>query len=213
MFSAALKLKSGLQIRTGTGALNSKLSDPGLFSKGRCLLLPLLIGILGTACNSASLHDLVVCGAQERAEALLARRPEAVRDKNELGKTPLHYATHAGQVDMMALLLAHDADLQAQDQTGMSALHVAAMAGQQEAAQWLLTHGALLEAKDHFGDTPLHTAAAFGEGGLVRFFASQGANIQGVNKAGLTPMALAQKYHRDQVVKVIQRLLVQQEKG
>lgn len=80
----------------------------------------------------------------------------AARDR-QLGSTALHYAAHRGRLEIVKLLLDHDADPGAVERgSGTTALHWAAEGGEPEVVKLLLARGAALERRDEwFGLTPL----------------------------------------------------------
>jgi ankyrin repeat protein len=94
--------------------------------------------------------------------ALLAADATLVAARDADASTPLHYAVWKGHLDLVELLLAAGADVNAQNQNdhwGTTPLHAAAHANQKAIAALLLAHGADLEARDGNGKTPLdHTA-------------------------------------------------------
>jgi hypothetical protein len=154
-----------------------------------------------------SIHDVVAGGTVEQAEAMLQSRPELVQARNKAEqRTPLHYAVRNARLDMMPLLVAHGADVDAQDITGMTPLHIAAWMGLREEAMWLLDQGAALEPRDHFGDTPMHTAAIF-HGGLIWPLRSRGADLQAQNHEGATPLELARRNGNERAAAEIARRL------
>ena len=154
-------------------------------------LFLLSLAMLPLGC-AQSLHDTVSRGDIAGVKAMLQAEPGLVHQTNELDKTPLHYAVHYKQVEMLPILLEHGADLNAKDITGLTPLHVAAIIGQRDSAEWLLAHGADLEPKDNFGDTPVHTAAIF-HGGLFTTLQKHGASLTATNTAGKTPLDLARE--------------------
>jgi len=168
--------------------------------------LLLLAATLLSGCG-ASLHDAVARGERETVQALISERPAAVHDRNELGKTPLHYAVTFKQEAMMALLVDAGAELDAQDNTGMTPLHVAAMLGRKDEARWLMEAGAAMDVSDHFGDRPVHTAALCGQGRVLKCLVDAGARLDERNHAGKTPLDLARSKAHDRVAAYIEKRL------
>jgi ankyrin repeat protein len=173
---------------------SEKLSPLSPFTAGLntlAILCCLSLALLPLGC-AQSLHDTVSRGDLAQVRAMLAADPSLVHSTNELHKTPLHYAVHYKQLDILPILLEHGADLNAKDITGLTPLHVAAIIGQRESAEWLLSQGAELEPRDNFGDTPVHTAALF-HGGLLAVLEKHGASLDATNNAGKTPLDLARE--------------------
>jgi ankyrin repeat protein len=61
-----------------------------------------------------------------------------------------------GHKDVVELLLANKADVNAKSNGGWTPLHEAAMSGHKEVAGLLLANKAEVNAKDNKGETPLH---------------------------------------------------------
>jgi cytohesin len=79
------------------------------------------------------------------------------------GWTPLHLAAQIGDTEMIVLLLANKADIEAKSQNLRSTpLHVAAQHGQTAAVKLLLERGASTQAKDRQGKTAWDLAAEAG---------------------------------------------------
>jgi len=98
-------------------------------------------------------------GQTQVVKALLAMDPNLVQARDTDGSTPLHCATWKGHPEVVALLLAAGADVNAQNQNehwGTTPLHAAAHADQAAIAQMLLDHGADLHAQDLAGQPPMH---------------------------------------------------------
>ena len=77
---------------------------------------------------------------------------------NKPGWTPLHYAATGGDAEILAMLLAHDADLNAASPNGTTPLMMAARYGSPECVQLLLQAGANPELKNQMGLTALDFA-------------------------------------------------------
>ncbi|CAL9016733.1 unnamed protein product [Prunus brigantina] len=63
-------------------------------------------------------------------ETMVSKNPGIIREVDELGWTPLHYAALGGNLEAARVLLQLDSDASyILDKSGISALHVAAYAG------------------------------------------------------------------------------------
>ena len=80
-----------------------------------------------------------------------------ISDKN--GTKPLHLSARGGLLNIMEILLRHNADVNAQrilSGRGYSALHLAAAGGDLKMCRVLLNYKAELDVRDYDGCTPLH---------------------------------------------------------
>lgn len=76
--------------------------------------------------------------------------------------TPLMEAASAGHVEIIRLLIQHNADVNAQSSTGNTPLMYACAAGRVDAVKELLAAGANIEDHNENGHTPLMEAASAG---------------------------------------------------
>lgn len=109
------------------------------------------------------------------------------------GRTPLHHAAFANDVDQVEELLRSGSDPNVSDRKGFTPLHLAAQEGAVEAARALLDGGATVDSVNIYGNTPLSTATfnSRGRGDLIELFRSRGADPWHINKSGQTPVGLA----------------------
>jgi ankyrin repeat protein len=100
-------------------------------------------------------------GQSARIKELLAEDNALINARDKDGSTPLHCATWKGQAEVVSLLLAAGADVNAENANehwGTTPLHAAAHANQAAIAQMLIDQGADVNAKDMEGRTPMfHT--------------------------------------------------------
>jgi uncharacterized protein len=109
------------------------------------------------------------------------------------GRTPLHYAALANDVDALSRMLGEGADPNVPDRDGFTALHFAAQQGAVAAAEALLDGGAEADAANRYGNTPLYTAVfnSRGPGELIRLLRRHGADPWHEGNTGQTPAGLA----------------------
>jgi len=170
--------------------------------------ITVLILTAGIAFTVIYIH-YIQCSAAERAiqakspaglTIVLDKHPELLNRPNKKnGFTPLHLAVMANQTNMVELLLARGAALDAADRYGLTPLHKAAAFNRLEFARMLMDNGADPQA---FGlkyglirVAPIHLAAEAGFTGMVRLFLDQGVDInlrtQGKNQVTGLHMAAA----------------------
>jgi hypothetical protein len=104
------------------------------------------------------IHDAAKSGDLAKVQALLKENPKVVFSKDALGYTPLHMAAWKARNDVVELLLANKAEVNARD-SGVTPLHLAAAMGTRETVKLLLANKAEVNARDTHGYTSLHCAA------------------------------------------------------
>ena len=93
--------------------------------------------------------------------------------------------------ELLQLLIARGANVNAADIDGLTALHVACRGDYMTLVPILLDSGADVHAETSSGATPLHFAAATGDTALVQRLLESGANVDASSKAGLTALKQA----------------------
>jgi 5'-AMP-activated protein kinase catalytic alpha subunit len=122
------------------------------------------------------LHDAVEKGEVEKAQTILERggvHVDATLHHTQTGVTPLHRAARRGDMEMLRLLLAEGADMEAKTDLGggRRALHWACRFDQADAAKELLRHGCDVTAvTSRRGRTGWDIALAYGSKAVVELF-------------------------------------------
>lgn len=117
------------------------------------------------------------------------------------GRTALHLAVQLQDSNVLPLLLAQGAGLNATDQQGLTPLHLAAAQPSPRLAVRLLAAGAAVngypqvaqcpDCPDGRGSTPLHEAVRTGNPAIVRLLLAAGASLNACDAGQQTPLHLA----------------------
>ncbi len=172
--------------------------------------IPFVVLLLAAGVAFAALYmRYVQSSAAERAiqsqslselTSTLAKHPELLNKPNKSsGFSPLHLAVMANQSNMVALLLAKGADVNARDRYNMTPLHKAVAFNRLEFAGMLMDKGAdPLAFGRKYGlirVAPIHLAAEAGFTEMVRLFLDRGVDLnlrtQGTNQVTCLHMAAA----------------------
>lgn len=136
------------------------------------------------------------------------RRGTGVNVQDSGGYSALHHACLNGHMDIVKLLLSHEASPNLPDMRGSSPLHLAAWAGEEEIVKMLLGHPyrpANPNSQTIEKETPLHCAAQHGHTGALSLLLAHEADPNMRNTRGETPMDLACQYGRLQAVQILIR--------
>jgi len=104
---------------------------------------------------------------------------------DKLGRTPLHWATFNGDMDIVSMLLVAGADVNARDNDGYTPLHKAVWKGRLDCVRALLERGADLLASVK-GFTPIHLAVQANDMACTLLLMRHGDNIHSKDNDGLT---------------------------
>ena len=134
------------------------------------------------------------------AQVLIVWPKTDVNKLNPKGESPLMMAALKGQQDVVAKLMARDADV---NKPGWTPLHYAASGGHVEIMKKLLEAFAFIDAQSPNGTTPLMMAAMYGSSDAVKLLLDEGADTAMKNQQGMTALDFAQRGRRPDAVGLI----------
>jgi len=141
---------------------------------------------------------------------LLHRHGSSVDPRSDMRWSPLHWAAHSGDIELVRVLVELKADISAQSQSAQTPLHVASYSGSPDClkvARYLLEHGADVNARMEDGSTPLHRASENSHVEVARVLIEHGADIDAEDDGGQTPLQVVSGNRPDEIVKL--RLLLE----
>ena len=115
-----------------------------------------------------------------------ANTDEAIEDCS-----PLWVAAATGHLNVMKLLIDHNADVDGRNATNSTPLRAAAYDGRLEIVSCLVENGADVNARDEFESTPLMISCSNGNMDVASYLIEQGANYHLQDKAGDTSLHYA----------------------
>ena len=137
------------------------------------------------------LFTVAVFGFPALVELLLDKGID-VNARNSLQATPLHAASRSGQLEVVRVLLARNADVNAKDRVFKGTpLHDASDRGYSEVVKELLAKNADVNARDKRQFTPLHLASWSGRLDIVRLLIDSGADVNAFDENHFTPLNFA----------------------
>lgn len=152
-------------------------------------------------------------GNASRLKDILESHPNLANTENNDGLTPLGFAAHFGNKDVVQVLLDHGADIDAVSHSKITfipsntPLH-AAIAGERnmDVIKMLLTHDAQTNIFDNNGHTCLHSAAFHDDNiEIIRLLIEHGADVNARVEGGDTALSLAIKQGNNNVAELLRQ--------
>lgn len=148
-----------------------------------------------------SLIDTAVGGGHvDVVEYLLQNGSSLCCPSNDDGRSSLEIAAQMNHPRMVAFLLSHDVDVNAQGHDGWTALHFAACENNQEMAAMLLDRMGKIDAKTMTGLTPFHVAIEIGSREVAEYLLTRGANSAIKSRNNWTPLHTAANHGHSKLV-------------
>lgn len=132
----------------------------------------------------AAVQALLEHGADANARTRSKEFRRQMLYRSPAGETPLHLAR--GNAEVLELLVAKGADVNARDALGQTPLHVAGWSA--DGMKVLLAHGADVNARDNAGKTPLVEAMQYLDTQAFDALLARGADVNATDGKGRTPL-------------------------
>jgi ankyrin repeat protein len=167
-----------------------------------------LLAVFAAVTLQAAAGDLRLVHAGKQRDmaamrSLLKQRVE-VNTPDVDGMTPLHWAAHWDELEIVKLLLAAGANPKAANRYGVTPLHEASLVSNVPMMEALLKAGAQPNVAYGSGETPLMTAARTGNVNAVKLLAEHGADINAAEEyRGQTALMFAAAENHAGVVKFL----------
>lgn len=157
------------------------------------------------------LFQAVQSGDAAKVKEIIAAHPQLANTETQDGLTPLGYAAHFGNAEVVRVFLELGADVNAVSHSSISfipsntALH-AVIAGERslEVIKLLLAKGADTTILDSNGHTSLHSAAFHDDNlEIIRLLMEHGADVNASADGGDTPLSLAVQQGHENVASLL----------
>ena len=149
------------------------------------------------------LYYATLCDFRDLVEHLIITHPRDINARGGYHCTPLHAAIVKGNVDIVALLLEHGAEMATWNLKNRSPLYEAARRGCLDVVRLLLYHHVDVNSRNGTEGTPLSTASQEGELEVAQTLLQHGAAVDSRDKDGWTPLILASHNGHLDVVRLL----------
>jgi ankyrin repeat protein len=135
------------------------------------------------------LHQAAKHGHEKLVRLLLLLGKEAnLEEKDNEGRTALHWAALEGNMIVAQLLVENRANIEMRDSSGQTALHIAAENNHKAIVKLLLDKGSNVDPRDNKGRTPLLQAVHNGSEAAVKLLLDKGADKDSKDDDNETPL-------------------------
>ena len=170
----------------------------------KSLLLIFSLSFLSSVAVAAPIHDAAETGNLQEVQRLINAGASVNRETAWFRRTPLQIASFNGQLEMVRLLLANKAYVNARNTDDRTALHHASIKGYFEIAKLLLANKADVNVKTkQTRRTPLHFASDEGHLEVAKLLIENEADVNSRTLFNWTPLDFAKAKENNAVVQYL----------
>ncbi|WP_264688688.1 ankyrin repeat domain-containing protein [Wolbachia endosymbiont (group B) of Catoptria pinella] len=144
-----------------------------------------------------------ILNLQESSLPLEVSSSSDIEAQGKFKRTPLHFASEAGEWDKVRLLLDRGANIEVQDEFGYTPIFLATQSGKWSVVELLLNYSANIDAQDKEGRTLLCFAVSGNNLDMIQFLVDRGASIEAQDKSDYTPILYAAQSGKWDVLKLL----------
>ena len=111
-----------------------------------------------------------------------------IRNRDDHGFSPLHWAAKEGHLYIIQMLLNKGARVNATNMGDDTALHLAAAHGHRDCVQYIIKHNGDVNAQNEHGNTPLHYACFWNYQSIAELLIEHNSSVTICNKDNETPI-------------------------
>ena len=158
------------------------------------MVLPVELGAAAIGGNTAAIQEWLSTGTRDPDE-----------DDGYRGETLLYKAASRGHIEMIRVILAHGASVNASNTYGMTSLHLAARDGYYATAALLLDRGAQVDARTFLNLTPLNIVIGGKDCSceMIRLLLHHGADLDGRNAHGRNAETNARDWNKTEAAALL----------
>lgn len=149
------------------------------------------------------LFEAIQSGEKDRVEVLLMLHPNLVNEKDNIGFTPLIYATYFDKEAIAKCLIKYKALIDDKDATGNTALIGVCFKGNVDLARYLVEQGANVNAFNNNGTTPLIFSALYNKVDCVKLLLKHNADDSIKDIAGKKAYDYASEKGFDEIAQLL----------
>lgn len=177
--------------------------DSGAIDIAKLLIEQINIKLDNVHDGDSALYIAAGYGSKELVKLLLEKDVVSIDKVNSDLLTPLILAAACGKIEIVELLLNHQANLKLKDRFSQSALHHASRKGHKEIVAILLDHGADVDESDKEGWTPLMIAVDIGDIETVKLLLERKASLELKNKHVFSALHYASREGHNKIVAML----------
>ncbi|EAY22143.1 ankyrin repeat protein, putative [Trichomonas vaginalis G3] len=148
----------------------------------------------------------ILCNSEQRCQEIveiLVSHGAGVNNRQENGKTALHYAVEQNSIKIAEFLLSNGANINENYENGKTCLHSAVAIDIEEMVIFLISHRASVNAKDDCGKTALHYAVEENNKIMAEILIHHGADVTAKDQCGKSVLQYAYEQNCNEMIQLL----------